>query len=420
MAPWVSALLMKQFIGSMGARFLPGLGFEPLQPTRILPVYFPAWVIDGELQASISYGESQRNSQIQCINTYFPGNDFGVLPHISFWYQQLQNYRLVPFTSELENQFDTQVQCLPYTISPFSTLDIAKSWPHGDVEVDMAGFQFTPTSIKPNLVFRFLALVWFNANARPQISAYPILIPLYLAQYEAVIPRFEMEVNLTVFMEGFSKKGRIFVEKTGDQFADRVQELIPNAPPILGRVFRLLDDMVVRGGVFHFVRVAKMAFPQAPLAHLFLRKWLDDKLSSPDLAPLLADLSRGSSTLRGEDERVRDFLDVADRSNVHMWLSLGSKLTAAEMVIETMKSATNVHIVSRPKGASTEEVMGGTFKALEDTVNDLKKQRQDTLPAWWREWEKRESGQEPLASNEKQTQNTTRTEENTQAPDGSR
>jgi len=85
-----------------------------------------------------------------------------------------------------------------------------------------------------------------------------------------------------------------------------------------------------------------------------------------------------------------------------------------------MKSATNVHIVSRPKGASTEDVMGGTFKALEDTVNDLTKQRQDTLPAWWREWERRESGQEPSASNEKQTQNTTRTEENTQAPDGSR
>lgn len=51
--------MFKQLIGSLAARYLPGLGFEPIRPTRIVPVYFPAWVVDGELQTSITYNDTQ-------------------------------------------------------------------------------------------------------------------------------------------------------------------------------------------------------------------------------------------------------------------------------------------------------------------------------------------------------------------------
>lgn len=52
-------LAFSQFLGSIAARLLPGFGFEPIRPAQIVPVYFPAWVFDAELQASITYNDIQ-------------------------------------------------------------------------------------------------------------------------------------------------------------------------------------------------------------------------------------------------------------------------------------------------------------------------------------------------------------------------
>jgi hypothetical protein len=66
MGPHASLLtVFKGIFGSLGARFLPGFGFQPLQPTRIQPVYFPAWIIDAELEVEISYG----STQVICLST---------------------------------------------------------------------------------------------------------------------------------------------------------------------------------------------------------------------------------------------------------------------------------------------------------------------------------------------------------------
>ena len=74
------------------------------------------------------------------------------MPSLSLWDKKLSQYELVPFTSELERQHDADVECLPYSISPFSVLEIAKNWPHGDVEIG-SDILFSPTSIKPTLVW---------------------------------------------------------------------------------------------------------------------------------------------------------------------------------------------------------------------------------------------------------------------------
>lgn len=58
---------------------------------------------------------------------------------------------LVPFTKDLEHQYDTEISCLPYTISPFSALDIARSWSYTEVTVD-ENVRFSPRSLKPELV----------------------------------------------------------------------------------------------------------------------------------------------------------------------------------------------------------------------------------------------------------------------------
>lgn len=51
--------MFTDFIGSLGARILPGFGFKPFQPLRITPVYFPAWIVDAEVQAEVSYKDVQ-------------------------------------------------------------------------------------------------------------------------------------------------------------------------------------------------------------------------------------------------------------------------------------------------------------------------------------------------------------------------
>ena len=66
MAPHASALFMfKGFFRSLAARFLPALGYHPLQPTRIIPVYFPAWIIDAEMEVEFSYGN--HDTQVLCL-----------------------------------------------------------------------------------------------------------------------------------------------------------------------------------------------------------------------------------------------------------------------------------------------------------------------------------------------------------------
>ena len=69
LAPHASALFMfKGFFRSLAARFLPGLGYQPLQPTRIIPVYFPAWIIDAELEVEFSY--DNRATQVLCLPSF--------------------------------------------------------------------------------------------------------------------------------------------------------------------------------------------------------------------------------------------------------------------------------------------------------------------------------------------------------------
>jgi hypothetical protein len=63
----------------------------------------------------------------------------------------LQPSDAVPFSNELRHQYGTDIECLPYTISPFAALDIAKSLSPMDTTVD-DDLRFTPTSITPNLV----------------------------------------------------------------------------------------------------------------------------------------------------------------------------------------------------------------------------------------------------------------------------
>lgn len=55
---WGSALCNEGLFASTLARFIPGFRGNVFQPKRIVPVYFPAWIYDAELQADIDFNDN--------------------------------------------------------------------------------------------------------------------------------------------------------------------------------------------------------------------------------------------------------------------------------------------------------------------------------------------------------------------------
>ena len=134
------------------------------------------------------------------------GSDFKVLSLIPLLSRPRKPSDAVPFSDELRYQYDTEVSCLPYTISPFAVLDAASSLSPMDAKVD-DGLRFIPTSITPNLVRPDTLFVTFvQRPIMSQIAAYPVLVPLYLAHYEYTLPGIALTRSFTMFIEAYKPK----------------------------------------------------------------------------------------------------------------------------------------------------------------------------------------------------------------------
>lgn len=68
LGPTISANAGGQdILPSLAARFLPGLGFKPIQPQQAKAVYVPAWIIDAEVEAKfwLKTAEEQEAGQVK-------------------------------------------------------------------------------------------------------------------------------------------------------------------------------------------------------------------------------------------------------------------------------------------------------------------------------------------------------------------
>jgi hypothetical protein len=123
------------------------------------------------------------------------GCDFRVLSSTSLLSRPFDMSTAVPFTEELRHQYDAEVLCLPYNISPFRALDIARYIPTQDARVDDV-FNFTPKSITPNLVrpvFRFVRLVIRYVSVCSISCLDPSLssqLPCYHARHRHPLPAY--------------------------------------------------------------------------------------------------------------------------------------------------------------------------------------------------------------------------------------
>ncbi|KAJ7707744.1 hypothetical protein B0H17DRAFT_529872 [Mycena rosella] len=169
------------------------------KPKQIVPVYFPAWFIDAEVEATVTVSTDRgtEDGRVTAVftNSYIPGHTWDKLSSMSLLSPQLADSKAVPFSSDMETQHGSKITCLPFQTSPFSVLDAVKSLRpadcvHGNLRLD-------PLSISTNL-----------------ISAYPVLIPLYLAKYQYKVKDDDnsVPVSQTAVMEAHHMTGRIIVE----------------------------------------------------------------------------------------------------------------------------------------------------------------------------------------------------------------
>ncbi|KAF5381989.1 hypothetical protein D9615_004327 [Tricholomella constricta] len=366
MAPHASMVCLgKELLGSIGARFLPGFGFEPLRPVRITPVYFPGWIIDAEVSAEVSYENVQRTTSGIIHDSYLPGSDFRVLSWVSYFSRQL-NIDPVPFTKDLEVQHGVEVSCLPYTISPFSALDMAHSMSYRDAIIG-DDLRVSPKSITTNL-----------------LAAYPVLFPLYLAQYESPSPGEQKMV--TLFIEAFEHKGRIRAERP--DFGSDLREMLPMAPQAFVDFTHALDDVdvqILRGMPTPFFSLAGFLTPERRAIVPVAADWLNNMIVRHDAAQTLVEES-GTIT-PDDDPRIRPF-SREERSKNMEWMYLGGEIEMMRRVITSMKETHEQGriLVVGSKKPFPQDVFESTVNNLQSKIEELETKRSETTPAWWKEW----------------------------------
>ncbi|KAF9468108.1 hypothetical protein BDZ94DRAFT_1247203 [Collybia nuda] len=370
LAPYASTLcVFKNFLGSLGARYLPGFGFEPIRPLRITPVYFPAWVVDAEVQVDVSYNDTQRMTTAHIHDSYLPGSDFRILSLSSFFSRQLRAIEPVIFTPELETQYNTEVACLPYTISPFTVLDIARTLSYTDATIT-PNLRFKPPSIKPEL-----------------FAAYPVLIPLYVAQYEPRLPSSSTTPRtITLFMEAYSSTGRIFTENVDASFRKDLSDTMPALTSFLESLQRIEGEAhSLRGVPSPFIRIAGMLMPDNRELPQPVMNWLDKHLESPGTAEILA---LKTSALTDTDPRIREYTLQERETNLE-WMKLGAEISSLNMIVETMSSATKgarVTTIGGGKDIDPAQLMAGAVKSMRMKIEGLEVKRKETIPTWWTSW----------------------------------
>ncbi|KAF8206441.1 hypothetical protein K438DRAFT_1817212 [Mycena galopus ATCC 62051] len=339
-----------------------------------LVVYFPAWFIDGEIEAKVNLSDATGHVTAVFLNS----NAFtDKLSSVSFLSDNLGlTTEAVPFTAALETQWDTKITCLPFKTTPFSVLDAAAKSLKPDQCVISEVLALEPSSIRANL-----------------ICAYPVLIPLYLAQYPS---------DRTVVLEAHDEEGRILEERAPDvdmrlpkehqlesvradihkairimgfprtigRFIEKFMQATDNKIDVLdaeiGGLFRYH-----RGGASPFVNIASLTIPPTwtprwnYIHYHDFRRWLDGFRTTGTLPT-----TRNDSMV---DPRVRPFT-TDEVIAVRTFLHAGQERAKAHTVLESVSKVQQAH-----------ETRG--YEALKTHAASLDTERQNATPSWWKEWQ---------------------------------
>ncbi|THH14210.1 hypothetical protein EW146_g6089 [Bondarzewia mesenterica] len=365
-----SSLRIDMSLPSLAARFLPFLGYKPIQPSKIQAVYFPAWIINADVRvnASLSWkneeGEQMKKESRQ--HRSFMGNRI----HLFLSFLLLID-GTIDRATEATRQHGSQILCLPFTFSPLSIPDALRAMPRELAII---------TKLQPSPP---------TMRVGGQFAAYPILIPLYLAEYESI-----QGESFTMILEAHNN--RVY---STDRAAERLNDLASQIQPANGRLsslFRALARaMGVRAEISSMGAGNSTAYSLndipgkvAPIeAFIGL-----DKSSIRDVGAWCENwLYQGSVTAGDQEEkdiyrtmqdlRVRPY-EEHDDAHVKAFMKLGMNSASMKHSLEKFKQNERM---------GTGSQLGTTHTTMDDNMEiinlALLARWKQCAPQWWKEWQ---------------------------------
>ncbi|KAL0954958.1 hypothetical protein HGRIS_003890 [Hohenbuehelia grisea] len=260
MSPYSSLLTYTSPLRDMIGRILPGT-YPPFQPSRIQPFYFPAWFLDVALEATLwlkGRPQNKRTGTLDLSGSYLPGYPFEPLSRIALNAPGLHKLDLSEESIPTRLSSGDEIAILPHTISPIALLDIARSLPQEDAIIDASDMCFDPSTLKPSM-----------------LAAYPILIPVYLAQYDLSEPLASEYpgMKLHTILEAHAPDGRL---SAFPLYPTHLPEFVPRAECVS---FRDYDDRTFAEKNTE----SKLTFGGKVVS------WLDKLIQEPGAPELLAE-----------------------------------------------------------------------------------------------------------------------------------
>ncbi|KAF8553936.1 hypothetical protein OG21DRAFT_1522763 [Imleria badia] len=361
-------------IASILAKYFPMSGFQPLQPTRIQPVYLPTWFVRAELEAkawlsseSDSEGSQSEAATVQFEDLYLPGFnlDFGrILVRDPPTHIELAK----PFSPDLAHQWGLDVMCLPYNVLPFDILDSARNLSYNNAVIS-ENMRFSPQSVKMNLA-----------------AAYPVLLPVYLAQYVSREPW----PHVTILLAAHSDPGVHYIHIPHPDTEDSVR--LPFEELVAGQ-----DDYIEVGSTPEDAEVrAVVVNPMGDnLLSDELSSWLNDILQQRNSLVSMA----ASHPINMEDPRIREWTQE-EVDSVHKWLHMGRAHSFFKTILKNM-NLDESQITSLKPGAQGEtkfvvDLFEAFLKADPEQAQKWQETRAASTPEWWRQWEESQKPRRPI------------------------
>jgi len=273
------------------------------------------------------------------------GCAFEFLSRISLNNEKITAHDSVPFSEDLTVQHGTQILCLPFNISPLALPNKLQSLPKRVTVSDNLRFD-------PAIGFNFLA-------------AYPILMPLYLAQYETA------DIKTTVVKEAFSSSGRTYFE---------LFEHLPLLSRFANHVHG--DYWQVGGAATPFSNVSMPSRRHAGE----LQQWLDRIISQPGGPENLVSHTPFDFT----DQRVRELTEDETEKN-RDFLDVSNKMAQMKFMLKNFTDEDSD--ASKTPTLTIKIGLGGISKVEEDQflssikseIKILQNKRDALMPQWWKD-----------------------------------
>jgi hypothetical protein len=236
-----------------------------------------------------------------------------------------------------------------------------------------------------------------------QIAAYPVLIPLYLAQYEyevldeSYIINFILDVSSRSVCASSHTIGSARLISTQGRI---ICEVVPQAiRDSMGKEFATYRDGDKSPG---FANVKRLMAPRSS-DHLAqrLNEWVDKRLANPGTAKLLAD----ESAVDFDDLRVREFVEQERQANYHYLGICADIVNLRELLKVSFLSSHSEHLCHLTQQMTTGMTKGKIISisfnirpkmeaknigpdTTQDLLSSLEEKRIVMKPQWWAEWEK--------------------------------